>query len=382
MSDNALKDKLKKVLEPSIELKERQLKEHRVTTRYEDFQESQETIKLLGEFDPASSQDLNKWDNETTDLVKKARDRAIFLNDELTRAVPNSAPNLIMVAGNTGGAKTTTASNLTFSMFMRSERCLYIANEERAVDVVNRVACLDLGYNYNDHAHFSDDQLGRLRDKRVQVAQYLNVCSNDQGVKSLTSSIDGLEQIFKKVAAAKEDYGAIIIDYFQNIDEWKARAGATKYDILAKASSLLDKYAKLVKAPIIVLVQLKPKDKHNETFESRIKEAKRILQVSTCALELETFVDARITKVTVQKARFGTAGAAYYLKYDRGRLLESVDPVDAESLIAEKAAEKKAKNKEAEADDVPEKKPYKSSGRKGNLALTRTQTVKLPWESE
>ena len=78
-------------------------------------------------------------------------EKITFINKALTAAIPFTRENLYLMCGYSGNGKSTIAANISHSLYKEEKKTLVISNEEPKQDIIYRVACLELGYNFNDY---------------------------------------------------------------------------------------------------------------------------------------------------------------------------------------------------------------------------------------
>ncbi len=286
---------------PSTLEKKQKLEKYKVDVNYDRLQ------KGLAETEQAKSVNLSvlpenfheQLDNQHNSILQSVNDGLPFVTEKLTEFVPFFYPNLILIGATTGEGKTTTSSNIVHCLFKNQMKALVISNEELTLNVYNRVACLDLGLNFHNFHKFTEEENDKLKQKRRELSDYLTVADiTYHGNSNFTSSVEGVEALLESIVKNGTHYDCILIDYYQNISKSKLNWRAQKHEILTEVKVVLDKYYKLIKAPIVVFTQLHPATKGNDQFETRIKEGRSIITAATFVLEL---VADTISKTTVWK---------------------------------------------------------------------------------
>jgi len=293
--------------EPTTSEKKQRLEKYRVDQNFDRLQ------KGLAETEQARSINLSELpnnfheqlDGEYDSILKSVSDGLPFVTEKLSQFVPFFYPNLILIGATTGDGKTTTSSNIVYCMFKNKLRSLVISNEELTLNVFNRIACLDLGLNFQDFHKFTEEENERLKQKRRELSEYLTVADiTYNGNPNFTSSVEGVEALLESIVKNGTHYDCILIDYYQNISKSKLNWRAQKPEILNEVKSVLDKYYKLIKAPIVVFAQLHPTTKGNDQFETRIKEGRSIITAATFVLELVTDTISRTSLWKCHKDRY------------------------------------------------------------------------------
>lgn len=297
--------------------KERAVKKYRTDQAYNRVKEAQDELDKFKTLDVTEIKDdyVDKMDKEHDMMLESFNKRLPLVTKELTEKIPFSYPNLIFIGARSGMGKSTFAANTVYKLMKEGKKVLVISNEEMGVNVYNRVICLDKGWNVNNITNFTSDQHAEL--KKFRAALYrsgrINVIDNSfSGYKNATTTLEGIKFILnnlkeKYVKTGKADYDAILIDYFQKINESKVMIGAKDWEVLGKLSEFLDTYYKDFPAPIVVFGQLKnDKEEGGDDFEYRIKGGKSIHVVSTVCLELAPDKQKKCTDVKVHKNRWGS----------------------------------------------------------------------------
>lgn len=266
--------------------------------------------------------DMDKQQIEMLSSMKQTRP---FITDELTKFVPFYYPNLILIGAKTGYGKTTATSNISYQLFKNKRKTLIITNEELNINVFNRIACIDIGISPSSIDRLNAHELQELSNKRKEIGEFVRVVdiAYDQN-PTLTSSVEGIEAILESVYLNGNSFDCIIIDYYQNISFSKKNPFKKKHEVLSDLKSLLDKYYKLIKAPIVVFAQLHPESSERSSFEDRIKEGKSIVMASTFVVELDVIREENATEWTCHKDRNGTGSInkTVKTKYQYGKYLD------------------------------------------------------------
>jgi replicative DNA helicase len=246
------------------------------------------------------------------------------VNKTLTEIIPFAKGSLYLFGAISGHGKSTLSANVTYSLTQEKKKVLVISNEEQQKDVLARVACLNLGLDFNmwRNMKMGGDRL-KVDVEIDRIMPYVTVV--DMSRSRTTDSAEGVIKILDD--AIIHDYAAVIIDYFQNIRRSSENALAKPYDVLLLIRDYLNGYVVRAPFPVILLAQLHPlsKAKGNTTFEERIKGCKAIYEAASTAIEIlrekqESGPDE--SSFLVAKDRFGHEGWEIPCKFFRGRYLE------------------------------------------------------------
>jgi replicative DNA helicase len=80
---------------------------------------------------------------------KMLQERITLVNDALSAAIPFTRENLYLFCAYTGSGKSTVAANISYPLWKQQKKMLVISNEESKQDIYFRIACLELGLNFN-----------------------------------------------------------------------------------------------------------------------------------------------------------------------------------------------------------------------------------------
>ena len=225
---------------------------------------------------------------------------------------------------------------------------MVIANEEAEQDVLYRIACLELGHNFNDYKK-GTMQLAAQKECILlfpEISKYVKVLDvNYKG--GLTTKLEGVKNALEAVKT--KDYSAVMIDYFQLVRYSAADSTRSTYSVLDDFRIFLGQYIKSSNIPVVLFAQLHSMAKRNNVeLDSRIKECPGILEPSTVVLEVLPNFENRTTEFRIAKDRFGFQGNKITCAFEKGKFVEQTP----EHLEQTKAARIDALMKKAGMDDV------------------------------
>lgn len=304
----------------------------KVKHQFEQAQQAKKEIDIAQKTDFAtmSPDYILSIQQENQDYINAARGGMSFINDAFKGIVPFFRKNLILIGGKTGEGKSTTVANIAYSTICQRDpvtgkfrRALIITNEERSSDVYNRITCLHLGWPYTNHDKITPERQKILNDHILHWTKnkLINVIdSNYNGNTSVTTTIEGIRDIFESLLASDEKYDVIIIDYYQKISTSKNNLYMRDIEVQAALAHMLDNYKNLYPAPIILMAQVKPPDKEETPFEIRIKGRKVITDPATVIIEMIANRERRTTGWKIHKSRFNEfIGHTLVTGYDKGK---------------------------------------------------------------
>ena len=253
------------------------------------------------------------------------KERITFVNSELTQLIPFTRENLYLMCAYTGSGKSTIAANISYPLWQQGKKVLVIANEESKSDVLYRIACLHLGYNFNS---WKKGQMPTPQQKDCvklfpEISKHVKVL--DVVYKDgLTTTIEGVINALEAVQAA--DFSCCLIDYYQLIINSVDDPSKGRYDVLNKLRIYLQRYIKKSNIPIVLFAQLHSMGKRaNVELDSRVKECPAILEAATVVVECVPNFDLRKTDFIIKKDRFGMQGSKIECGFDNGKFVNYND---------------------------------------------------------
>jgi hypothetical protein len=276
-----------------------------------------------------SPEAIAKVQTDNIEYIMAARGKLNFITAIFSKVVPFFRKNLILIGAKSGHGKSTTVANIARETLRQIDpttgkppRVLVITNEEKTEDVYNRVTCLLKGWHYVNHDEFTDEQVKAFNDFIPVLSKYMNVVDdNYNNVPGMTTSLEGVCQIFDNMLRDGTYYHAVIFDYYQNVTYSKDFPSMTEFEVQAALSHKLDQYKNSYPAPIVVMAQCDPPDEANTPFMFRIKGRKLIFAKATLAMEMVAEPEMLRTQWEVWKSRFtNSIGKKFYTAYDKGKI--------------------------------------------------------------
>lgn len=308
--------------------KENELHKYRISSQYKLMQEKKHLKKVT------SSIDLSLNNTAMIDQIKKENDEyfealrhsKVFINNDFKTLVQHTPKSVTLVAASTGEGKSTISANLTLHSIIQKQKVMVIVNEEKRNDVYNRITALIKGWSYTNHQEFTVEQQKTFVDFVKVLSQRVMVIDNDHnGVAGQTSTIEGIEAIFKQLLHdyrnGGEVYNEIIIDYYQNISMSSEHPHLANWQVQERFGDLIDWFKNVYPAPIVILAQKKPTKEDDEIgFKESIEGRKSIINKVTCAIEVRADRENYRTAWHIKKSRFSEGnGKTVYTGYDKGK---------------------------------------------------------------
>lgn len=257
--------------------------------------------------------------------TKMLEQKITFVNKSLTNVIPFTRENLYLICAYTGSGKSTIAANITYPLWQEQKKVLVLSNEESQQDVLYRIACLHLGYNFNDYKKgtMGVDKMTEVMKLFPVIAEYVKVVDvNYKG--GLTTKLEGIKNALEAVKTS--DYSCALIDYYQLIQYSTNDTTRSRYDVLNDLRIWLGQYIKKSNIPIVLFAQLHSTGKRNMVdIDGRIKECPSVIEPATVIIEAIPNFNDSTTVFAIHKDRFGFAGKKVTCGFENGRYVEYTD---------------------------------------------------------
>ena len=252
---------------------------------------------------------------------KMLAERITFINDAMSATIPFTRENLYLMCAYTGSGKSTVAANISHPLWKQGKKTLVISNEESKQDIMFRIACLDLGLNFNDYkkGNMPNEDIMKVVGLFPQISDFvkiLDVTYQD----GITTKIEGIKKALE--AVKKEDsYSCVMIDYFQLIKYSIKDSKKTAYENLNDLRVWLGQYIKGSTMPVVLFAQLYSVSKKGgaKDIDTRIKDCSAIVEPATVIIEIIPNYEDQTSSFVIHKDRFGKAGSKIVCGFDRGR---------------------------------------------------------------
>ncbi len=295
-------------------------------------QQDTETINLNVSLDDVNSFGNKESIKEMYESVKSYNNmlnqKITFVNEALTAVVPFTRENLYLMCGYSGNGKSTIAANISYALYKEGKKTLVISNEEPQQDVIYRIACLEIGYNFNDYKK----GMMPLSQQKQCMKLYPDICKYVKVIdvnyrNGLTFTIEGIKNILTAVKSA--DYSAVMIDYFQQAQKSVKYPNKKPFDTLTDLRMWIGRYIRESNIPVVMFAQLHSMGKRNNTeLDSRIKDCPSVYEAATVCIEIIPDFETKTTAFHIKKDRFGYQGMKIECAFDKGRYV----PITAEHM--------------------------------------------------
>jgi len=253
---------------------------------------------------------------------KMLDEKITLINAPLTASIPFTRENLYLFCAYTGSGKSTVAANISYPLWKEGKKILVISNEETQTDVLFRIGCLELGFNFNDYKkgtmpHDMQKQVMLLFPQISKFVKVLDIAHKE----GLMSKIEGVKKALESIK--DKDYSCAMIDYYQLVQSSISDPSKTRYDVLNELRLYLGQYIKSANLPIVLFVQLYSQGKRpSKDIDARIKECTAIVEPATVIIEVVPNWDLETSDFVIHKDRFGLAGNKISCGFDKGRFVK------------------------------------------------------------
>lgn len=250
---------------------------------------------------------------------KMLAEKITFINSSLTSTIPFTRENLYLISAYSGHGKSTIAANISYPLWKEGKKILVISNEESRHDVLFRIACLELGYNFNDYKKGlmpleTQREIVKLFPDISQYVKVIDITYKD----GITTKLEGVKNLL--TAVKDSDYSCALIDYYQLIQYSVKDKGRSRYEVLNDLRIWLGQYIKQSNLPVVLFAQLHSMGKRtNKDLDSRVKECPGVIEPSTVVIEVVPDFDNKTTIFTIHKDRFGAQGGRIVCAFEKGR---------------------------------------------------------------
>ena len=250
---------------------------------------------------------------------KMMKERITFINEALTKAIPFTRENLYLITAYTGSGKTTIAANISYPLWKQGKKSLVLSNEESEHDILFRIACIELGLNFNDYKKglmsFEDQQYAKMLFP--EISRYIKVIDVNYN-NGITTKLEGIQNALMSVQ--NKNFSCAMIDYYQLIKYSAYNKNAKPYDVLNDLRIWMGRYIKNSNIPIVLFAQLHSQSKRQgKDLDNKIKDCPAVMEPATVILEAIPNFEKKTTDFLIVKDRFGLQGRSIKCGFDKGR---------------------------------------------------------------
>lgn len=254
----------------------------------------------------------------------------VWVDPWFSESIPFVMDQLYLIGAKSKNGKSTFAANIAYTLWQQGKKVLIISNEESTTDALSRVACLHLGLNFNDDKfdRLSPQERQQIDTTILEAAQFVHIIGKDQTKTYYYEVVTGIMD-----RAADQDYGAILVDYYQNVSQSIKSPNLNEYEVQKLFSLFAESYIKRVRCPLVVFAQLFPTKKESVDFKSRIEGRKVIYNAATQIFELVKDPKSKCSLLKVVDSRFAGDIEVFCFKFHKGRFVR----ISEDDYLAEEA---------------------------------------------
>lgn len=335
--------------ESDLDKKKKEIDINKTNNQYDRLKEGERKANLVNQasFGPLPPDRVLELAKESTEYIDSAASAMKFISEVFDGIVPFFAKSMILIGAKTGEGKSTCMANIVRSTIAqinpatgKPRRCLVLTNEENIVDCYNRVTCLLKGWHYVNHDKFTQEQKKTFeeyikllsKDGRLTVVDDNHRTDNGETSDGVTTTVEGIQTIFKNLMRDKEYYDVVIIDYYQGVMESSKDTSLNEYEVQRKLTHVLEKYRKVYPAPIVLMAQINPPVGDTPSpFQVRIQGTKLITTKATVIMEMVANREELTTEWLIHKGRFSeSTGSSVVTGYKNGLFVKRDEKFTAE----------------------------------------------------
>jgi Mrp family chromosome partitioning ATPase len=304
--------------------KKQEIEKSRVETEFNRLEENKKRSEQLKNFS------LDALEAKKGELnAKKAigileRDKQLikqsitFVSPEFSAVCPLTAGGIYLVGAISGTGKSTTTAALAHTLYTEGKNTFIISNEETSAKIYARIACADLGVDFNMFIQdkVPDNIRKQVAHKILEIEPYVTVADDPVG----STTIEPMEKLLHEVDASGR-YACVIIDFAQRVVKSIKNPAAERTQVLYAFKDILTDYAQNAKIPVVLMTQLKPlpSDEIERNFEARIKWCTALMESAAAAVEIIKLKGLPVSIFYTTKGRFSKADISITHRYDCGK---------------------------------------------------------------
>ena len=303
--------------------KKQEIEKSRVETEFNRLEENKKRSEQLKNFSLDSLEAEKGRDNAVHAVGILERDKNLirnaitFISPEFSAVCPLAAGGIYLVGAISGTGKSTCAAAITKTLYKQGKNTFIISNEETAAKIYARIACADIGVDFN---MFIQDKLPveirrQIGNKIIEIEPYITIADDPIG----STTIEPIETILKQVNDSGK-YSCIIIDFAQRVVKSIKNPTAERTQVLYAFKDILTDFAQHAQVPVILMTQLTPlpSDEVERNFESRVKWCRALYEAAAASIEIIKLKGLPVSVFYVAKGRFSKAEVSITHKFDSG----------------------------------------------------------------
>lgn len=233
---------------------------------------------------------------DTVKLDKEAQQDALdrqkcmpLINASVSKLANIYPHSLLVIAGPTGTGKSTATAAAAIAIINSEKRVLIVSNEEREIDVYQRMACTMLGVSRKSYSSGQLDPQTTLlvKNKISELAKSPMLRVIDSRFKDRSEFVMTTEGILSTIEKLAPNFDVVIIDYFQKVTVNKPGGVTNDNEAQSNLALGLDNLRKSTSLGIVIFGQChKNNGEVKLELEKRWKGRKKLLEVATDVIEI------------------------------------------------------------------------------------------------
>lgn len=311
--------------------KQKETERLRIHRQYEEEVLYKETrLNTVAPLPPVDQEEaVRRHIQKASRLLEKPATKIDFLRKPVCSKIKFESHQLMAIGAVSGNGKTTSAADIAYSLGIEQKKKVLILSTEEPWDMMwGRIIQCHTGINAKMFAdrpnELEQSKLIQALDLREEYLNNIVIISPDT-VKDQEGRINGhyIQTLdgFKHLWASLKhsDFDAIIIDYFQKIDEDSRKPNSSEPVVLKNFAKFLDaEKNKDDMPPIVIMCQLKAPD-GGETVhvKNRIEWCKGLYNVATDFIEIVSKPHQFESAFVVWKSRYEGEIAQVTMGFDK-----------------------------------------------------------------
>ena len=318
-----MSDVVKLMSRAEVYEKEQKIKQARIEAEINKFEEAEKRNQRLKNFSLSEIEASKGADNAKKMIGVLERDAALirqavtFINPTLSAVCPLCPGALYLIGAASGTGKSTTTAAIAHALMKQGKRTFVISNEETAAKIYARVACSELGIDFNQYIQ---DKLPSSVRKMVameiiKIEPMITVADDPVG----STTIEAIEKLLHEIDRSGS-YSCVVIDFAQRIVKSTKNPTIERTMALYNFKDMITDYAQHAKTPIVLMTQLIPlsSDETERNFEQRIKWARGLYEAAAAVVEVIKIKGMPVSNFYVAKGRFFKNEVTISCKYENG----------------------------------------------------------------
>ena len=306
--------------------KEQELKRLRIEEEFTKRDARQKVTDRISKFS-LKEIELRKGDSNAIKLIgilerdaQLIRQAVTFINPALTAASPLCPGAVYLIGAASGTGKSTTTAAIAHGLYLQGKNTFVISNEETEAKILARIACVELGIDFN--LYVQDKLPMNIRKQIAHEIQKIEpfVSVADDPIASTT--VESISTLIQEVDDSGK-YSCIVIDFLQRISKSIVAPAAERTQVLYTFKDVVTDYAQHAKTPIVVMTQLIPlsSDETERNVETRIKFCKGFYEAAASVIEVIKIKGIPASTFYVAKGRFSKAEVGLTCKFENGKFI-------------------------------------------------------------